>query len=62
MKKVKGFGYDVVKHERIINHIDRQPNRSKYIWSLVEKDMNTPSIEELIEQHIAKHMEKNKKQ
>lgn len=57
MRRVKGFNYDTEKHKEIIAHIDSQPNGSQYIWSLVEKDMNSNSIEEIVKQQIEKYLE-----
>lgn len=40
MTKVKGFGYHVIDDADVIAHIDKQPNKSRYIWDLVRKDMS----------------------
>lgn len=52
MNKVKGFNYNTEKHKHIIEHIEKQLNQSQYIWSLVEKDMNSENIEDKIERIV----------
>jgi len=56
MRKTKGFSYDPEKDRDIINHINKQPNGSQYIWELVRKDMNSNSIEEIVKQQIEKYL------
>lgn len=58
MKKVKGFSYDTEKDKDIIDHIDDQPNGSKYIWNLVRKDIdnNQYKIKEIIKEEITKQL------
>lgn len=55
MKKVKGFSYDTEKDKQIIDHIEKQPNGSHYIWELVRKDMQGSSIEEIVRREIQKY-------
>ncbi|MTI47860.1 MAG: hypothetical protein FH761_08465 [Firmicutes bacterium] len=54
MNKVKGFSYDTKKHEKIIVYVESQQNQSKYIWSLVKRDMEKKSIEEIVKKEIQK--------
>lgn len=57
MRKTKGFSYDPIRDKDVINHIDKQPNGSQYIWSLVRKDMKENDFEELIKKQIQKYLQ-----
>lgn len=61
MKKVKGFSYDVFKEKRVIDHIDKQPNKSQYIWDLVRKDIDNEKnkIENMVFNCIEKYLQNN---
>lgn len=53
MKKVKGFSYDTEKDKDIIEHLQKQPNQSQYIWSLVRQDMGKDNdIEKLVKMYV----------
>jgi len=57
MRKTKGFSYDPIKDKDVINHIDKQPNGSQYIWGLVRKDMRKNDFEEIIKRQIEKYLQ-----
>jgi len=62
MRKVKGFGYDPERDKDVIEHIDKQPNKSQYILNLVRKDMekNDNDLENLVRKYVEKVLkEKN---
>lgn len=58
MNKVKGFSYDPEKDRDVIEHIDKQPNKSQYIWELVRRDIKKENnkIEDLVRKYIEKHL------
>lgn len=58
MRSTKGFSYDPEKDKDVIQHIDRQPNGSHYIWELVRKDMHNGSIEEIVNRLIEKYLQR----
>ena len=41
--KTKGITYHVLNDKTIIDHIQKQPNQSRYVLDLVEGDMNKES-------------------
>jgi len=57
MRKTKGFSYDPKKDWDVINHINKQPNGSQYVWNLVRKDMQENDIEEIIKKQIEKYLQ-----
>lgn len=61
MQKVKGFTYDTERDKEVIDYIDRQGNGSKYIWSLVKKDMEENNVETIVRRILNEHLEKEKK-
>lgn len=56
MRKIKGFSYNIVDDADVIEHIEKQPIQSKYIWGLVRKDMKggDSDIEVLVKKYVSK--------
>ena len=54
MKKVKGFSYDTEIDKDVIEHIEKQPHQSNYIWSLVRADMSRSNsdMEHLVRKYV----------
>lgn len=55
--KTKGFGYDPVKDKAVIDYIDQQQNKSKYILDLVRQDMKKNDIEEIVKRQVEKYLQ-----
>lgn len=59
MRKIKGFSYDPKKDRDLIRHVDKQPNKSRYIWNLVKMDMERKNkrVEKLVVKYLKKYLE-----
>lgn len=60
--KTKGFSYHVVNDADVIKHIEKQPNQSSYIISLVRQDMNKQDndIEKLVRKYVKEMLKENR--
>lgn len=56
MRKVKGFSYDTEKDKDVIDHVDKQPNGSQYVWELVRKDIKGSDLETIVKGIIEKYL------
>ena len=45
----KGFSYDPIYEKEVIEYIDRQRNKSQYIWNLVREDMEKAKTAKTVE-------------
>ena len=58
-RKIKGFSFDPVRDKDVIEHLGKQQNGSKYILGLINKDMQTEGLTEvLVREYVEKYMKK----